>query len=101
LSTPTAEARARWYGENAASVIERTASRRREIRDMLRKRKDVPCTDCGQRYPHYVMDFDHVGEKTINPAQIASRGWGNERIEAELARCEVVCANCHRIRTHG
>jgi hypothetical protein len=44
------------------------------------------------------MDFDHVGEdKLMNIAKMAGLSWA--RIEAEIAKCEVVCSNCHRIRT--
>ena len=55
--------------------------------------------DCGQSFPYYVMDFDHVrGTKIRN----LSAGWqsaSRSALEGELAKCEVVCSNCHRIRT--
>ena len=66
---------------------------------MLREAKDVPCTDCGGRFPAECMDFDHL------PEYPKSFGFGGavQRSEAalreEMAKCEVVCANCHRIRT--
>ena len=46
-----------------------------------------------------VMDFDHVrGEKVANVSSIWSRkSW--EAVLEEVAKCEVVCANCHRLRT--
>jgi len=62
--------------------------------------KDRPCADCGVKYPPYVMDFDHVrGTKTsnLNLARYHSRSW----IDREVAKCDVVCANCHRERTHN
>jgi hypothetical protein len=44
------------------------------------------------------MDFDHVrGEKLFGIAVNMNISW--ERLEAEIAKCEIVCANCHRIRT--
>jgi hypothetical protein len=44
------------------------------------------------------MDFDHVGEdKTANVCRLMNHGW--QTILAEIAKCELVCANCHRIRT--
>lgn len=72
-------------------------------RNGIRKAKRVPRADCGKRYPHYVMDFDHrPGEKkSFNLAIAAGQtrlSW--EKIAAEIAKCDVVCANCHRIRTH-
>jgi hypothetical protein len=48
--------------------------------------------------PH-VMDFDHVrGKKTKNLSAMVSH-FGMEAIKAEIAKCDVVCANCHRERT--
>lgn len=72
-------------------------------RRLLRQAKGVPCADCGCRYPHYVMDFDHrPGEKKCFPLALAAGqtrlSW--EKISAEIAKCDVVCANCHRERTH-
>jgi hypothetical protein len=46
------------------------------------------------------MDFDHApGTKTFNIGR--DRGSRSAHVvAAEIAKCEVVCANCHRIRTH-
>jgi hypothetical protein len=72
-------------------------------RRLIREAKDVPCADCGRRYPPYVMDFDHrPGEKKCFNLSIAAGqtrlSW--EKMAAEIAKCDVVCANCHRIRTY-
>ncbi len=63
-------------------------------------KKDLPCADCGVKYPPYVMQFDHVrGDKSFN---IGSNTGKNFKVLAdEIAKCEVVCANCHAERTHG
>lgn len=60
-----------------------------------------PCTDCGVRHPHWRMDFDHLDPrtKTAELALVVKLGWAKQRIEEELAKCELVCANCHRDRT--
>jgi hypothetical protein len=58
------------------------------------------CLDCGKKYPHYVMDFDHLEdhEKEFNiSAEISRKGF--EQIKLEVKKCEVICSNCHRIRT--
>jgi len=67
----------------------------------VRAAKDVPCFDCGVRYPYYVMDFDHLNPalKIKNVSQM--RGCTIEQVQAEIEKCQVVCANCHRVRTHG
>ena len=59
-----------------------------------------PCIDCKISYPYYVMDFDHVrGTKQANVAELIST-LSKKRIDLEIAKCEIVCSNCHRIRTH-
>lgn len=64
----------------------------------LWKIKSVPCKDCGQNFPPYVMDFDHVsGIKKFSIANKVGGTW--KALTEEIAKCEVVCSNCHRIRT--
>ena len=59
-----------------------------------------PCMDCKVAYPYYMMDFDHVrGRKQANVAELIGT-LSKKRIDEEIAKCEVVCSNCHRIRTH-
>jgi len=71
-------------------------------RALIREAKDKPCVDCNQRFPFYVMDFDHVrGDKKFTiAAHVTEGGFGFEAIVAEIAKCDLVCANCHRIRTY-
>lgn len=62
------------------------------------------CTDCRKCFPPESMDFDHVtGEKLVGIADLASSSYSDAELllllEEELKKCEVVCANCHRIRT--
>ena len=60
--------------------------------------KGKPCTDCGKTFPSVAMDFDHVwGVKEIGIAQMWCWGW--DKVEKELSKCELVCANCHRERS--
>lgn len=56
------------------------------------------CADCGFIADPAALDFDHVrGEKRFNLGGNASMSWA--AIRAEVQKCEVVCANCHRTRT--
>ena len=67
------------------------------LRDLKTK---TPCVDCGINYPYYVMDFDHVrGQKHANVMELVST-LSKKKIDEEIAKCEIVCSNCHRIRTH-
>jgi hypothetical protein len=69
------------------------------LKEYLRKAKDVPCADCQKKYPFFVMDFDHREDKRFSVGQLVYRGsW--KRLLTEIAKCDVVCANCHRERTH-
>lgn len=57
-----------------------------------------PCADCGESDP-VVLEFDHVrGTKVASVARLMLGG-KQARLETEMAKCEVVCANCHRRRT--
>lgn len=92
-----------WYERNQERHRRNVADIRRQRvsmgRDIMRKAKDVPCADCGQRYPPWVMDFDHVrGHKTGNVSQMLDVSL--DALRREIAKCQVVCANCHRQRTH-
>lgn len=57
------------------------------------------CVDCGYSVSPYALDFDHKPEfkKDTEVAQLAACSWG--RILEEIAKCDLVCSNCHRVRT--
>ena len=67
--------------------------------DRINAIKNVPCHDCGKRYPPYVMDFDHRPDtlKRKYISQMRTDRW--EDVLVEIDKCDVVCANCHRMRT--
>lgn len=84
--------------------IWRESSRRSRdrAREYVDSAKGGPCVDCGDLLPPYCMDFDHVrGDKVDNLARMVSNGTGIEKIQQEIDKCDLVCANCHRKRTHG
>ena len=67
--------------------------------EMIRDMKSVPCMDCGQTFTPECMDFDHR-PGVDKRFQISQSSWRTEQeIQAEIAKCDVVCANCHRART--
>jgi hypothetical protein len=76
------------------------AERAGVISNFLDWLKGVPCADCGVKFPPVCMDFDHVrGKKLFNLSDAKAVAWDIERIQAEVMKCEVVCSNCHRLRT--
>lgn len=63
-------------------------------------KQNTPCADCKENYPYWIMDFDHLEDKTSGIAQLVRNvGCNEEALLREIAKCEVVCANCHRTRT--
>ena len=88
------------YERNKATYVAAVAARKASIRCYLAGIKLASgCVDCGFKSHAEALDFDHVGDKTITPSVMVTRGWSKERIDKELAQCEVRCANCHRIKT--
>lgn len=64
-------------------------------------KKNNPCEDCGGMFHPCAMDFDHVkGEKLYAVSELVLRAWSFEKIQEEIDKCELVCANCHRLRTY-
>jgi len=78
-------------------ILEAGRRRHAVLRAWLTEQKRKPCSDCGRLYPPECMDFDHVGAKyrTISALLHSSK----EKMLVEIAQCELVCANCHRVRT--
>lgn len=57
-----------------------------------------PCVDCGEADP-VVLEFDHRSEKRLAVGTICGMGWSVTALMAEIAKCDVRCANCHRRKT--
>lgn len=73
-----------------------------QVAEEVRLVKSRPCADCKGSYPYYVMDFDHVrGEKLFDISSKAQKGISRRVLLEEIQKCDVVCANCHRARTHA
>lgn len=74
-------------------------NRNRKFINSLKKK----CFDCNRKYPSYVLDFDHRDPKlkSFMISHAVERAYSLEVIKSEIAKCDLVCANCHRIRTHG
>lgn len=60
-----------------------------------------PCVDCGMTDLR-VLEFDHrdTGTKRLEVSVLARSGYSLDTVQREVAKCDVRCANCHRIRTH-
>lgn len=74
----------------------------RRKHSLLLAAKNRPCLDCGSSLPACCMTFDHrnPSKKKFNVEQ-GYRANGRDALLAEIAKCDVICLNCRRIRTHG
>lgn len=93
----------RYYYKNKQLYIDKNKRRKKELAEFIISLKHMPCKDCGILYPHYVMDFDHLGEckKIASVSRMASEHmYSKTKIVEEIKKCDLVCANCHRIRTY-
>jgi hypothetical protein len=92
-----------WYHRNrkkqiAAAYVRRVRAAKNlgsRIRDYL---SDHPCVDCGESDPD-VLDFDHLRDKRADVSRLVHVAVSWDLVLAEIAKCEVRCANCHRRRT--
>lgn len=74
-----------------------------ETMQIVDKLKTEPCMDCGRTYPTVCMDYDHRDrtDKYNNVGTMVAHHYNIEKILEEIAKCDLVCSNCHRIRTWG
>ncbi len=90
----------KWYKKNRKVHIERVRAyrykKRIEIRSYIWELKGkTPCR-CGENRPE-CLDFHHVrGKKTAPVANTNLFNDSLKRVKAEIAKCDIVCANCHR-----
>jgi len=92
----------KYYATNSFYYKERSASLKKDLREKITSIKEgSPCFDCGISYPYYVMQFDHTSDdKEFNIGSAVILGIGEQRLLEEIAKCDLVCANCHCQRTH-
>lgn len=70
------------------------------LRAIVIEAKSEPCDDCGQTFHFAAMDFDHrPGEIKVGTIAVLARSGNKQRLLDEMAKCDLVCSNCHRIRT--
>ena len=92
-----------WYPKNQKKHYSVVRKRKKALLEFIREiKRNGKCFDCGlinKEHPE-IFDFDHVfGKKEINISSAVTNGWSEKRILKEISKCEIVCANCHRIRT--
>ena len=90
-----------WSSEQIANLRQKNKERREVLQLLVREYKETnPCADCDKYYHFSVMDFDHISDdKEAQVSRLMSCGsW--KRVLREIEKCELVCSNCHRVRTY-
>lgn len=88
-----------YYARERERILARLTAHREYLRrKIIEYLQEHPCVDCGER-DIVVLEFDHIGEKLGDVSTLANGGRSWERIKAEIEKCEVRCANCHRKKT--
>src|SRR5947207_9770210 len=79
---------------------EKTKEKSRQAREYIKQRRaEIGCADCGERHPA-CLDFHHVNGEKSAPIGRMSSSASRERLDAEIAKCIVLCSNCHRKKHH-
>lgn len=90
----------RYYRSHKERCIERSTNHRRKYWEYLNKIKAKPCKDCDIQYSPWQMDFDHRPGSNKSFCVSTMKYRSRTLVEKEIAKCDIVCANCHRQRTH-
>ena len=89
-----------WYPTHKQERIERSKRQKLELTKWYREyKKTLHCEDCGQNHPA-TLEFHHTDptQKDFNVSRLIAQSTSLRRLKVEMAKCVVLCANCHRIR---
>jgi transposase len=82
-------------------TITNTRDKRSKIRKLIQETKhNKPCADCKEKYPYWIMEFDHLGDKLFEMSEFHHSTCDIEKVKKEINKCEIVCSNCHKNRTY-
>ena len=91
-----------WYPKNKKIHIFRIRKIKNKVSNYIaefkRRGKCVDCGFSGKKYP-FVLDFHHLRDKKFSIASFSSFIVSLDTLNKEISKCELICANCHRIRT--
>lgn len=86
--------------KNTSERSKRARKRRAKVRLVGIIKTESGCIDCGFNLHPRALEFDHISDnKRANVSNLIRSDYSWKTILEEIAKCEVVCANCHAIRT--
>lgn len=92
----------KWKRENRGVVRLSEEKRRRRNREYVMEVKlKLGCSQCGFNSHPAALDFDHIDpqNKKMGVSQLSNRTVSIATLDKEMAKCIVLCANCHRIKS--
>lgn len=94
-----------YYNKHGSKYRENALARNKKLKNALRIKmveylSDKSCIKCGNN-DYRVLEFDHIDPKTksIGIAQALHNIWAWDRILNEIKKCQILCSNCHKIKT--
>lgn len=91
----------RHYAANKQRYIDQARARRTALKLEIWEIKRTPCVDCGVQYEPWIMQFDHrEGEVKNGVVAKLVNEYKRKKVFEEIAKCDIVCANCHADRTY-
>lgn len=90
------------YEKNKEKIKQRTRDRVKRIKPLAQQIilqcLKTGCIDCGEK-DIVVLEFDHQGDKKYEIARMIHEAYSLDKLEEEINKCEIRCANCHRRKT--
>lgn len=89
------------YKRNKEKYRLRAKAYKKKMQALLSEIKNKPCADCGGIFHPIAMDFDHTDDNKIGnvSALVLRSSW--DKVLKEIEKCDLVCSNCHRVRTYN
>ncbi|MFZ9242608.1 MAG: hypothetical protein ACO295_05290 [Sediminibacterium sp.] len=67
---------------------------------LVKEKESKPCHDCGVIYPYFMIQADHVEGLANKTLRGLSHAKNLIELKNEISKCDMVCANCHAVRTY-
>jgi DNA-binding CsgD family transcriptional regulator len=89
-------------GQKEKTMNRQKQSRHRNIAFIREQKQGRPCADCREDYPYWMLEFDHLPEyeKLFTIGGRRARDFTIKQLVDEIAKCDIVCSNCHKNRTY-